>query len=310
MRRQRDRMPMHAASLACLLLVHAGCAHRPGAADLDCAPRTLPTVRLTRLHEVVIHRNLDLSKSTNRGRFDALRTLFESFACTGPSLAEKPTGIFRQPNLSCALRGEVEDLIVVGARFDKSSGGVEQDDNWSGASLLPALRLSLSDHPRHHSFEFVAFASRDRALGGATSFVDSLDAEQIRRIRAMVNLDGLGTGPLGAELSHSDPELLCDFWATAELLGMPLRATIAVDRARGDTEPFRRIGIPVIDLSSLTGRDPSSGTTHRSSMEAIDEKAYHDAYRLITVYLAMLDERLLTRRIDTGDPGAPPGLAR
>lgn len=298
---RRNRMSVHAAWVSLLLVAVAGCAHRPGAPNVGCTPRTLPTVSLTRLHEVVINRNLDLVKSTNRGRLDALRTLFETFGCTGQSLVEMPTSAFRQPNLACVLRGERDDLIVVGARFDKASEGVDQDDNWSGASLLPALRLSLSHHPRRHSFEFVAFSSGDRALVGSTSFVGSLDADQIRRIQAMVDIDGLGTGPLRAEVSHSDPELLCDFWATSELLGMPLRATIAVDGPRSDSEPFRRVGIPVIGLSSLS----RPGTE-----QTIDEKAYHDNYRLIAVYLAMLDERLTTRHGATGDPSAPAGPAR
>ena len=301
---------MHAASIACLLLALAGCAHRPGASDLGCAPRTLPTVRLTRLHEVVIHRNLDLVKSTNRGRLGALRTLFESFGCAGPNLVEEPTSLFRQPNLSCTLPGELADRVVVGARFDKASEGADQDDNWSAASLLPALHLSLSYHRRRHSFEFVAFSSGERGPVGSTSFVNSLDAERVRRIKAMVNIDGLGTGPLRAEVSHSDPELVCDFWATSELLGLPLRSTLAAAGPHGDSEPFRRAGIPVIDLTSRTRRDAAPDRTRRDPDDAVDEQAHHDNYRLIAAYLAMLDERLGAGRGDAVDPSAPPGSAR
>ena len=288
-------MSLYAALIPFLLLALAGCAHPGGAPVFDCPPRTMPTVRLTRLPEVVVQRNLDLVNLTNRGRLGVLRTLFETFGCTSPSLVEKSTRPFRLPNLSCRLPGELADVIVVGAHFDKPSGSTGLVDNWSGASLLPALWLSLSHHRRRHSFEFVAFAAEERGLVGSTSFVSSLDAEQVHRIKAMVNIDGLGTGPLRADVGHSDPELVCDFWATSALIDMPVRANRSPAGVSGDFEPFRRVGVPVIDLSSLTNRGASSDRTPPDAPETIDERTYHDSYRLLAVYLAMLDERLQAR---------------
>jgi len=293
-----------AAWVPLLLLAVAGCTHPAGDPDLACAPRTMPTVRLIRLPEVVVHRNLDLVKDTNRGRGAVLRTLFESFGCTGTSLVEIPTSPFRQPSLSCTLRGELADLIVVGAHFGTVSAKSRRVDNWSGASLLPALRLSLSEHPRRHSFEFVAFSSEEDDPLGARSFVASLGAVRTRKIRAMVNIDGLGTGPLQAEVGRSDPRLLCDFWATSALIDLPLRANRSAPRTNGESEPFRRAGIPVIDLSSPAGRGASSGRSRPEAPEAIDEKTYHDNYRLLAVYLAMLDETLETGHAEMAGPNA------
>ena len=201
-------MSLRTAWVPCLILVVAGCTPHSAAPDLACPPRTLPTVRVTRLPEVVVRRNVDLVNATNRGRLAVLRTLFEGFGCEGPNLVEKPAHLFRQPNLSCTLPGERAERIVVGARFNKPTDGSERVDNWSGASLLPALRLSLGQRPRHHTFEFVALSSDERGPVGARSFVSELGEDELRRVRAMVQIDGIGTGALRAELRHSDPELL------------------------------------------------------------------------------------------------------
>ena len=158
--------------------------------------------------------------------------------------------------------------------------------------MLPALRQSLSHRPRRHSFEFVAFASEASGPAGSRSFVSSIDPNELRRIKAMVNIDGLGTGPLRAEMSHSDPELLCDFWATSALLGMPIEARIASPRESDESEAFRRVGIPVIDFSSVTDRSALATRGRPNGVPPLDEKVYHDSYRLLAVYLAMLDAKL------------------
>lgn len=100
-------------------------------------------------------------------------------------------------------------------------------------------------------------------------------------------------------MGHSDPELVCDFWTASALAHLPLRGVEVGRSLRSDYEPCRRAGIPVIDFSSLTGLVSSIIHTDRDTVQVIDREDYYESYRLLAVYLAVLDERL-----GTGGPGS------
>jgi Iap family predicted aminopeptidase len=251
----------------------------PVTAQFNFAPRT------------AIESRLRDSSSSNTEREGILKQMFEASGCKPPALTEQRVDRETLPNVICTLAGTGPAVIIVGAHFDHVRAGQGIVDNWSGASLLPALYGGLHNAPRKHGFVFIGFTDEERGLVGSRYYAAHLTAQQRARIRAMVNLDSLGLGPTKVFLSHSDRTLFEKFDLVAR--GMKLPAEVLnVRGADEDSESFRKLGIPTLMLHSVT--PPLWRVLHspRDTLAAIDMASYYESYRLLGAYLAYLDDNL------------------
>jgi len=257
--------------------------------DADCFDSLVDVPPIDFLEFSVLITQLSEVPQTNAGRLAKLNELFATAGCR-PMLTEHHFAAADLPNLICSRPGTVEDRIIIGAHFDKVDPGDGVADNWSGAILLTALYRSLSKTPRQNTFAFIAFSGEERGQLGSRAFVDSLDTDQRHQVRAMVNLDTLGLSATKVELHEADPELACLLAATATLTGEPLTIRNNGASDSSDHEPFLQARIPAIRLHSLTPNSMRVIHTGKDRFAAIDPAAYYSSYRLITAYLAVLDQ--------------------
>ena len=159
----------------------------------ECAAPT-GGVRLM-LHEsdVLAGRLAHMTKAPDspEGRVAALRQLFEAAGC--PKIVEPSKG--KRHNLECFVRGESDDVIVVGVnQFYDSIGSV---------ALLPSLAEALAAAPRKHSFRYVAFSAHETVSDrvnrvqkpkGALRLLDALGAAERSRVRVMLHVGPVGFG--------------------------------------------------------------------------------------------------------------------
>src|ERR1700759_3910471 len=134
---------------------------------------------------------LDRMKSipeTNAERAARLKELFIEAGCLGKSLSEQKVEGADSPNIVCTL-GSSGDAVIVGAHYERASSPQKPLDNWSGASLLPAIYEALHNRKRSHRFIFVAFADDGNDPAGAEFFVRNLTHSQLEHADAMVNVD-------------------------------------------------------------------------------------------------------------------------
>ena len=219
-----------------------------------------------------------------------IKALFIQEGCNGSLLHEQPVEGSDVPNITCLLRGEGEETIIVGAHYDRTSSGGRRIDNWSGASLLPAIYHSLHSRKRRHNFLFVAFADKGDELTGARCFAGNLSASQLQSAEAMVNLDVLGLSPTKVSSSNSDKDLVHDLVVMEYALKLPA-SQIDMDTAGStDSEPFASKQIPHITIHSLTQQNLAAG-----SATAFQPNNYYNTYRLVCGYLAYLDTILKPR---------------
>jgi Zn-dependent M28 family amino/carboxypeptidase len=227
---------------------------------------------------------------SDRERGAAIKALFVQEGCSGSLLQEQPVAGSEAPNIICRLRGEGEDNVIVGAHYDRASSAGRRMDNWSGASLLPAIYHSLHSKKRRHNFVFVAFADQGDELTGARFFAGNLSASQLQSTVAMVNLDVLGLSPTKVWSSHSDKELVHDLVVMEYALKLPA-SQIDIDTVGStDSEPFASKRIPHITIHSLTQQNLAPGAT-----ATFQPNNYYDTYRLLCGYLAYLDTILKSR---------------
>jgi len=284
-----------------VLLLAAACA-RPETVELGDAHAQ---VRIRSVERSLLLDRLAAVPREDEERWLLMERMFKKVGC-GEELERQPIAGAPLPNLICTLRGRTPARIVVGANYDRPRGGRGIVDDWSGAAMLPSLFTAMLAERRQHTFEFVAFfdaagwrepTAKETWNRGSEHYVRSLDAAARERLRAMVALLAIGLGPLSAWVAHADPELWLDFAAAARSLGHPLRDVSFEGGVPSDAEPFRTWGLPSITLHShdqdslLLLRD----ATRDRRLSRIDADRYVESFRLISVYLAYLDQALAAR---------------
>jgi Zn-dependent M28 family amino/carboxypeptidase len=206
-------------------------------------------------------------------------------------LIEQPVKGLKAPNLICSLPGAMEAAIVVGAHFDLEEAGDGVVDNWSGASMLPSLYQGIKVVPRRHTLRFVAFSGEEKGLVGSRAYVQQL-AKTHETTSAMVNLDTLGLTETEVWGNHADPNLLKLMSLAASTAKLPVSGMNVDQVGTTDSEPFRAKKIPAITIHSLTSETLPILHSAKDRIEAIHKDEYYRTYRLVLVYLAVLDQYL------------------
>lgn len=105
-------------------------------------------------------------------------------------------------NIIVEIPGESkQDIILLGAHYDSVKMGPGINDNASGVALLLELMAQLSQQkikPKH-SIHLAFWDSEEVGIAGSRAYVKKLPAEQLKAIKAYINVDMVGT---------KDPEIL------------------------------------------------------------------------------------------------------
>jgi hypothetical protein len=235
-------------------------------------------------------------------RADRLGELFREVGCN--KLETRSALGSQLPSVVCTLPGETDATIVIGANLD-SSGSPEGVDSWTDASLLPVLYKALRGERRHHTFEFVAFASpnptsllgRRAWRSGAQHYVNRFAPWTVGRIQAIVNLVAIGRGEASAWILHAHPDLLLDLMSVARVMDVRLWESGLGSYEYASKRVMR--GVPTITLHSRDGAIGSGARPGHSDLAHIDPDSYFSTYRLLATYLGYLDQSLRIRRDGT-----------
>lgn len=105
-------------------------------------------------------------------------------------------------NIIVEIPGEsAKSIILLGAHYDSVKMGPGINDNASGVALLLDLMTQLSNQkvkPKH-TIHLAFWDSEEVGIAGSQAYVEKLTAEQLKAIKAYINVDMVGT---------KDPEIL------------------------------------------------------------------------------------------------------
>jgi Zn-dependent M28 family amino/carboxypeptidase len=230
---------------------------------------------------------------TNKQREATLKQMFSDAGCDGQHISEQAVKGSKLPNVICILPGSTDQVIIVGAHFDRVSEGDGVVDNWSGASLLPSLYEAVKGLPRKHTFIFIGFTDEEQGLVGSSFYAHQMSKEQIAATTAMVNMDTLGLASTEIWGSHADKRLNGAIGYVAKQLNVPI-SSVNVEGigASADSESFAGRKIPSITIHSLTPQAWKDGILHsrKDKLSAMRLDDYYESYRLIGAYIAFLDQ--------------------
>ncbi|MBI3564262.1 MAG: M20/M25/M40 family metallo-hydrolase, partial [Elusimicrobia bacterium] len=196
-------------------------------------------------------------------------------------------------NFIVTKKGKSDRVIVVGGHHDKVSEGAGTIDNWTGATLVTNLYQALRDADTDATIVFVAFGREEEGLLGSQAYLDSLTAEQKKKIDAMVNLDTLAVDGTYSWKNNSTRALLDRVAKAAKENGRDLKEAY-LDGGDADSSSFRQAGIPAVTIYGAS-MDVIFDIIHseRDTMAAFDFKHYKNAYLLVVDVLKSLDREKL-----------------
>ncbi|MEG6612830.1 M28 family peptidase [Pseudoclostridium thermosuccinogenes] len=97
---------------------------------------------------------------------------------------------------------EDSSIIIISAHYDSSENSPGANDNGSGVAVLLEIAKLIKNLPSNKEIRFILFGGEENALYGSRCYVKSLSENELKRIKANINLDTLaGKGP-------DDPRLL------------------------------------------------------------------------------------------------------
>lgn len=197
--------------------------------------------------------------------------------------------------------GSTDEFIITGAHYDAHDIADGAGDDGAGTcTLIEAGRALASVRDRLvRGIRFVAFAAEEVGLFGAWAHRDQ-HAEELDRVRYMLNLDGAGQGGGGAEVLSltGTPELIPFFTGLAD--DFAYKFDVA-DRFAGHSDhfPFTLAGVPAGTLSSRDARQGMVGrgwghteadTVDKVSLRGLQMAAILTARVLLRVSVATAEE--------------------
>jgi hypothetical protein len=255
-----------------------------------CGISSAQTIRFTPVdRDVVLEREAG-TPATDEARYARIKELFEQAGCHGSALTEETVAGSPTPNIICRLNGRSDESIVVGAAYGRGTSKSESD-SWSAAALLPSLYQGLTKRHRRHTLLFIAFAGNGNTASGEEFYATHMTEHEVQQAEAVINLNALGSSPTKVWTHHSDKDLLHSMIVVAYMLKI-LVSQVDIDDSGAAQPAFAAKQVPQITLHSMTQQDVTTGTA-----EAFSPKNYLDSYRLISGYVAYLDQTLKRRKI-------------
>jgi len=206
-------------------------------------------------------------------------------------------------------------LVVVAAHLDSinQAGGPTApapgaDDNGSGSAGLLELARLLATRTWQHDLRLVLFGGEEEGLFGSTQHVATLPRADRTRIRAVLNMDMIGSRNTatptvlleGAQLSSSQ---IADLSAAAAAV-TDLVVETSLSPFASDHVPFIDRGIPAV--LTIEGGDSANGHIH-SAADVADHVEPAFARQILRMNVVALTGWLapVAAPVGLGDPAEP-----
>ena len=199
----------------------------------------------------------------------------------------------RRNGSGAASRG----MVLVTAHLDSvnhedgaSAPAPGADDDASGSAGAIEIARALKDHTGRHDLRIVLFGGEEQGLFCSRHFVAAMPAKQRTKVRAVVQMDMIGTLNVptpsvlleGKKLSQS----VIDGLAAAAATYTGLTVKTSLNAADSDHESFLDKGIPAV--LTIEGADHSNHEIHtaRDTLDRINFDLALEILRMNTAFVA------------------------
>jgi Iap family predicted aminopeptidase len=147
-------------------------------------------------------------------------------------------------NVIARPRGATACATVAGGHYDSVPGVEGADDNASGAAGVLELARVVAANRLPGNTCFALFGAEEFGLFGSLAFVEAMSDAEINGLRAMLNLDVIGTGVPMTLIGSDDLVELARI--EAQEIGVDARIGDVPVGSGSDHFSFERAGVPVV----------------------------------------------------------------
>ena len=177
--------------------------------------------------------------------------------------ASTPVGKIEMTNVIARIPGAQPDLVILGGHYvtkRMKMRFVGANDGGSSTAFLIEMAQALAQRRNRFTYWIVLFDGEEAlkswsaadGLYGSRHFVQTLTKDQVKQIRAMINVDMIGGRNLHIHRdTHSDPQLGKLIFREGQELGYGRYFLDKPLPVEDDHLPFVRAGLPAVDLISL-----------------------------------------------------------
>jgi len=229
--------------------------------------------------------DIDATPCNNRDRLKAAQTLFEKMGAKSENISIDDRG--GQKNLIVRKAGN-DDILVIGAHYDKVSAGCGALDNWTGIIAIAHVYKTLKDHEMDKTVLFVAFSNEEEGLLGSKAMVKNIPKDQLSHYCGMINIDSLGmTNPHLAE-NMSSRKMMVQARDLAKKLGMTITQS-RIEGADADSSSFLDRKIPAITIDAVTSDWPQILHSSNDKITQVKARSVYLGYRLALAMAANMN---------------------
>lgn len=222
----------------------------------------------------------------DKDRFEAVKYLFLEAGATEDAITvDKHKGV---DNLIVTKKGLTDEILVLGAHYDKIGGGCGVIDNWSGIVILAEIFRTIREIKTKKTILFVAFGKEELGLVGSSKMVSAIDKKELPKYCAMVNFDSFGRAVPQALANVSSKKMIHLAESVSEEMKIPF-GKAGIDFARSDSASFQKRNIPAITLHGLGDGWENIIHSKKDTMESVDLLSVYLGFRHGLVMLSRLD---------------------
>jgi len=221
---------------------------------------------------------------------DRLNAAKALFAKMGAADADMSVEKFKNvENLVVRKQGTSQEILVIGAHYDKVADGCGAIDNWTGIVTLAHLYKSLRNVPLEKTILFVAFGKEEKGLVGSRAMVSAISKEQLPQYCAMINIDSLGLAVPQAADNMSSKKLELFVADTAKIMKIGFNHA-TIQGADADSSAFIEKKIPAVTIHGLNNDWPTILHSRNDQPTKVNSASVYLGYRLVLAMVNRLEE--------------------
>ncbi|HEV2800569.1 MAG TPA: M20/M25/M40 family metallo-hydrolase [Pyrinomonadaceae bacterium] len=214
---------------------------------------------------------------SNAERLAGVKALFTKMGAPASDISvEKMNNV---ENIVVRKQGSTNEIVVIGAHYDKVSHGCGAVDNWTGIVAIAHIYRTIKDVPLKKTVLFVGFGREEEGLIGSREMVRAINKELLPQYCAMINIDSLGLGIPQAETGISSKKLVTRAAELAKRMQMPFQQG-TIREGDTDSSSFLARKIPAIALHALSNEWQKVLHTHDDKVSKVNPASVFMGYRL------------------------------
>ena len=235
-----------------------------------------------------IAEDVTASPCKNKDRFEAAKALFKKMGATDDEISVDSKGDLR--DLVVTKKGKTDNVVIVGAHYDKVSDGCGAIDNWTGITIIAHIYRTMKDSTTNFTYRFVAFDSEESGLLGSAFMSKAIPKEKRDSVCSMVNFDSFGFTYPRAFREGSSSKMIAEAKSIAADVKMPFQ-DVSIPNAGADSMSFLEKGIPAITFDGLDDSWPKYLHTSNDKVENIKMDSVFVGYNFGLRFVATIDSK-------------------